>query len=311
MRNYSIDTLKFLCAIFVIYIHTPSPEDWKAFIKPLTICAVPIFFMISGYMTYGKSNLNITLPNRIKYLSKIFIKVFLCFFVCSLIAKGEDSLNRLLVIFSHNFIIFNEVPFAGHLWYIAAYIYVLAIMLAVERFNLYKSLFIIAPILIIISLTFGKYSEIILGHVYPVHFTRSFLLTGLPFFTIGMMIKQIKKLPSKIVAIYSCILFYILGVIEVQYVYGHGDLFLSTVFMSISIFIIFLNVKQTTDNIFSRMGREDSLYIYLFHLFPTIILNHIADKIPYFPYYSAPLVFCLTMVLIKLLRKLKIIGRII
>ena len=57
MRNYSLDTLKFVCAIFVIFIHTPQPEIWEIYITPLIRCAVPIFFMISGYFTYGKKDL--------------------------------------------------------------------------------------------------------------------------------------------------------------------------------------------------------------------------------------------------------------
>ncbi len=54
MRNYSIDTLKLICAIIVIYAHTPQTAICKIGLTPLTHCVCPIFFMISGYLTYGK-----------------------------------------------------------------------------------------------------------------------------------------------------------------------------------------------------------------------------------------------------------------
>ena len=54
MRNYSIDTLKFICAFLVIFIHTPQPDVYYIAITPISRCAVPIFFMISGYYTFGK-----------------------------------------------------------------------------------------------------------------------------------------------------------------------------------------------------------------------------------------------------------------
>lgn len=46
-RNYSIDILKFICAILVVFLHTDCV--YHDYILPLTRCAVPCFFMISGY----------------------------------------------------------------------------------------------------------------------------------------------------------------------------------------------------------------------------------------------------------------------
>ena len=45
-RNYSIDILKFICAILVVFLHTDCV--YHDYILPLTRCAVPCFFMISG-----------------------------------------------------------------------------------------------------------------------------------------------------------------------------------------------------------------------------------------------------------------------
>lgn len=310
MRNYSIDTLKFICAILVIYIHTPQPEIWDTYITPIIRCAVPIFFMISGYYTYGKNNLNDAIKKRIIYMLKIFAWSFLLYATCFIVVNKKDSLEHQQILYSHKFLLFQAIPYGMHLWYLHAYIYVLIILLIVEKFNLYKWLFHATPILLITALIIGKYSDYFGGKELHIH-TRNFLFTGLPFFAIGMIIKQCKKLPNQYITIILCLISYIVGIFEVIHAKGGGDWYASTIILSTSIFILFLNTKQTRDNIFSKIGREDSLYIYLLHFLFAIFISIVGKQIPYLPYYSAPLVFCLTMTLIKLLRKLKIIGKII
>jgi hypothetical protein len=196
-----------------------------------------------------------------------------------------------------------------HLWYIVAYIYVLLIILLVNRYNLYKWLFFITPILLLTALTIGKYSEFILGHSFPTNYTRNFLFTGLPFFTLGMAIKKTKRLPNIYIAAVSCIVFYILGYNEILYVKNLGDYYASTIFLSLSIFILFLNIKQVKDNTFSRFGRENSLYIYLMHFFIATGITLLSNKLTFLPYFSALITLSLTLFLIYILRKLKIIGK--
>ena len=311
MRNYSFDTLKLICAIFVIFIHTPQPVFWGNYITPLIRCAVPIFFMISGYFTYGKTDIAHTIRKRVIHLLKIFGIVFLFYFSFSLIANGKDSLEHLSILFSYNFILLNSVPCSMHLWYIVAYIYVLLIILIIEKFNLYKLLYFITPILLLTALIIGKYSEIILGNSFPGNYTRNFLFTGLPFFTLGMIIKKAKQLPNIYIAGVSCIVFYILGVVEVLYVKSIGDYYASTIFLSLSIFILFINIKQVKDNIFSKTGRKDSLYIYLLHFIIATGITLLSNTFTYLPYFSALITLLLTLISIYILRKLKIIGKII
>lgn len=51
MRNYSFDVLKLFLSLLVVFIHIHVP--WRDFILPLTRCAVPCFFMISGFFLYN------------------------------------------------------------------------------------------------------------------------------------------------------------------------------------------------------------------------------------------------------------------
>ena len=50
-RNHLIDSLRFLCALLVVFIH--CEYQYKSYILPITDVAVPLFFALSGYFTYG------------------------------------------------------------------------------------------------------------------------------------------------------------------------------------------------------------------------------------------------------------------
>ena len=56
-RLYNIDSLKFLCAVLVIFLHVRTP--YQEYILPLTRCAVPCFFMISGYLIFTNDKLKL------------------------------------------------------------------------------------------------------------------------------------------------------------------------------------------------------------------------------------------------------------
>lgn len=61
-RNYSIDILKFICAILVVFLHTDCV--YHDYILPLTRCAVPCFFMISGYLLFNDGDIEISRLKR-------------------------------------------------------------------------------------------------------------------------------------------------------------------------------------------------------------------------------------------------------
>lgn len=314
MRNHSIDTLKFICAVCVIAIHTPQPEEIQTYITPLLCCAVPVFFMISGYFTYGKKNLAETITRRIKDLIKVFCWAIAIYIICFGVTNGRDSLQHLTHFLSPQFLIFNSVALGMHLWYIAAYIYVLAIIYFIDKFNLYKILYCSIPILLAGGLLLGKYGEIILNHPTNGFLTRNFLFTGLPYFSIGMLIKSKHKNKQPIIPLIVFIIFYIVGILETKIPnLSNGDWFATTIPLSISMFMFFTNIQQSKDNILSKTGREDSFYIYIFHFMFAIIITKVYDatNAGYLSYCSTLIVLVVTILFTHILRKTKIIGKFI
>lgn len=320
MRNHSLDTLKFICAILVICIHTPQPLWLQPIIDPLQRSAVPIFFMISGYFTYG-ANLDSKIRKRVIYILKIFGISFLLYLLQHIIhSRSLDFINIILYNIK-TMILYNEVMFGCHLWYIPAYLYVLIIVWLVNKYKLFQYLYYAVPPLLIAGLYFGKYHEIITGHSHMVYISRNFLFTGLPFFAIGLYIKNketvIKASINRNKALIGFIVCYCIGLVECLYLNLYevtGDMYITTTFAAIFLFVYFLNGKQVNENCLSITGRYESLYIYMFHGLIITEIYKIILKVSldtYWPYISTITVLFITMVFIKFLKKTGIIGKLI
>ena len=189
-RNYSIDALKFVCAVMVVFLHTSF--RYQDYVRPLLRCAVPCFFMVSGYLLYNKDNIG---KPRLKRNAVRVLKIILWSTLLFAVFKefAELVLHKQLYVPSVNqlfdFIFFNENPFAFHLWYLGAYLYVLIIVYFVDKFDKWKYLFALIPVLLLGDLLLGKYSLVTLGKEFPVVYVRNFLFVGLPYFAIGAWLK--------------------------------------------------------------------------------------------------------------------------
>ena len=53
MRNRTFDLFKWAAALFVLLLHVPFPGDVGGTVRMFARWAVPFFFMVSGYFTYG------------------------------------------------------------------------------------------------------------------------------------------------------------------------------------------------------------------------------------------------------------------
>lgn len=190
MRNHSIDTLKCICAILVVFLHTPSV--YGDAIKPLTRCAVPCFFMISGYFMYQHENMGLKIQKGLRKMAWIFVWSTMLFATVREIASVflNDEFYTLSSSDVMNFFLFNVNPFAGHLWYISAYFYVLIIAYFIDKIKAWKQVCYLIPFLLMADLAFGKYSLLIWNREFPYYLLRNFLFVGIPYFSLGVLIKE-------------------------------------------------------------------------------------------------------------------------
>lgn len=194
-RFNNIDALKFVCAVLVILLHDHTP--YSDYVLPITRCAVPCFFIISGYLIFNvdKEKFAAHLKNGVSKMLQIMVWSTVLFAVVKFVFafKNDDfsflSRNALV-----DFILLNENPFGFHLWYIGAYLYVLIIVYLLLQKGKLKWVYYAIPFLLIADLCFGKYSLLIWHREFPVVWLRNFLFVGIPYFAIGMMLKQYKNM---------------------------------------------------------------------------------------------------------------------
>lgn len=219
-----------------------------------------------------------------------------------------------------DFLFFNVNPFGGHLWYISAYIYVLMIAYALNRYRLWKPVFCLIPFLLVVDLAFGKYSLLLWGGEIPYIYLRNFLFVGLPYFALGAWIKARDIHYKYKYLVLGIGIFCLTSFIEYEFLHFLGknpvrDHYLSTTGLSVCLFLLFLGMKQDKPNLLSEIGEKDSLYIYVFHpLFIYYFFPAVNKMFPHplwisFYSYAAPLLaVTLTLVLVSMLKRARMLS---
>ena len=274
MRTKNIDILKSICAFFVVCIHIPLPGIIGDYFTSITRIAVPILFMITGYF-YTDIVKNCGVIRQIKKIFKLVIEpniiylVWKCFYSAIIhnidVFKNTFTLGNLL-----KFLLLNESPFNGHLWYLSAILYVLIIVLIANKLNCNKLLYLLTPILLLCDLIFGKYSIVIWGREFPYILVRNFLFVGIPYFCIGHLIRDgLGKNISKCMSGWMILLFSLTSLLE-HFILVSIDMnatrdhYISTTFLAVAVFIFILkyNSNQNNEDTVPKMIGGKMLLIY-------------------------------------------------
>lgn len=194
-RNVYLDYLKIICTFLVVYIHAGLNTG---FISSISMVAVPVFFIISGYLYQAVTVKKGKQKYQIIRISKLFLLSFLFYIAWSGVAlpllKGETVAlgEQISLVAVAKLLFLNATTYGYHLWYLAALVYVLVIETAVDKAdseNLRKfadvcSLALVAAG-IIISLVCAAFNM-----PYRIEIVRNFLFEGYPMFHIGKIIAE-------------------------------------------------------------------------------------------------------------------------
>lgn len=286
-RNYNLDFLKFICSFLVICAHAPIPGLFGDILLPFVRVTVPLFFMITGYYySHSKERGNET--GQIKKIAKLFAGANLLYFLFMFLlicVKGDPVTAFLRDVFDIRsilaFVVLNESPFWGHLWYLGAILYVLLIVFLFEKKWDRTRLYPLVPVLLLMDLVFGKYSLLLLGKSIPYIFVRNFLFVGLPYFLIGDMVYTRKiqcRSPYFIVLslLFACTTLLERNFLEMLHLNAAREHYISTTFLAISVFLPAVRFESKTDRKWFRrlcsVGANHSTNIYILHpLFLTIL----------------------------------------
>lgn len=286
----SIDSLKFICALMVVCIHVFFVIN--PYVKQIYLIAVPIFYMITGYFLLSDNSSHSV--HRIKKNLKKAVRI-------TIVANIVYAIINYLVfrLTHYNFwelILFGDA-ISGHLWYLTALIESLIVLWVIKRFGLIKVVPYIIIAGLILNLIFGSYywlffqvpPRIPIAGIYTIlDINRNFFTTALPFMLIGGYIGRGRVWPKRQAFLWVTV-FIVLTTLEYKYVVLMSDswnlngcVLISTVFLSIAVFQLFLNLNHPSFFIrkTSSWGQKYSLDIYIYHMMVKLLLIRLMLSLP-------------------------------
>lgn len=186
-RQSSLDVLKCVAAFFVVCIHYGVPE-----MCPLVRCAVPVFFMISGYYYPMLEE------------KKTFWRHFRKLFVMVLVATSIYLMWELQHVMRHGewqewidnllrpgrlarWVVYNESLFGFQLWYFYALLYDLLLLHYADKWKLTSCFKWLVPLLLAVYF-FAHYTHSHFSLSAQIY--RNWLVWGLPCMMLGRWIRE-------------------------------------------------------------------------------------------------------------------------
>ncbi|MDO4586972.1 MAG: acyltransferase [Planctomycetia bacterium] len=281
-RNYCIDFLRAIMAFLVVCNHIPFRSEIWEFFFPICRTAVPFFFMVSGYFNESLKNRDGFAQRQIRKIAFLVLYSNLFFFIYHISIKflaNENVSHYIFDCFSlqriATFFLLNSSQFEGSLWFLGTLLYCLILTFFVRRLHWINAVLAIVPILFGLNIILGKYFFFLTGHNLPWTAVRNVLFVGVPYFYLGIFIRnhqaKIEQLLNKRMLIALIFIFYCIIVCENEIHLrfnpnGVTDFFIFLPFLTASIFLLAISYPELSKNsVVSQIGFQYSLMIYIIH----------------------------------------------
>lgn len=196
-RNLSLECCKLLAACFVVFLHIPFPGTFGQWIVCLSRFAVPLFFAVSGWFSFGVSAQKLKKRFGHILLLELFGDILYASWRCFRDYLAGESLSWCLryqipdIQALKLWLFWSVDPFAGHLWYLSATCLCYAVLWGYTRLDRkdYRPLYICGLTLLLGSFAMGEFSRFT-GLRVDYRICRSGFFTGLPMFLLGMFLRE-------------------------------------------------------------------------------------------------------------------------
>lgn len=298
----NLDLAKFISAFLVIAIHTqPFLESMPLinlyFVQVVCRIAVPLFFVISGYLFFRKLNHQEDNFNKLKHtilrLTKLYFIYTIIYLPFSYLQYGTINLHNLLSYLRG--LLFNGSYY--HLWFFPALIFAIMVIYYLRKYYSYQKITCISLILYLIGMSFNLYGNYLGLNIVDIYLKifdtfRNGLFFGMFFVSVGALFTQtdIKKISLKN-SFMMLIVGLILLVFEVTSIYNLGymqsisSMFASLVVVVPALFACLITSKQIKLKI-SKYMRSVSIIIYAIHVIVIILLGvvlpNLSGEVVYF-----------------------------
>ena len=287
-RNYSLDFMKFFCIAAIVCIHLAPFAGSTIGVIINTLCrvALPLIFICSGYLFLSKFSKNHSKKYFFKML-KYFVIWNILYFILLICINilFRNNISELIYYFLSNFkitdIYYGEGMIEFHLWYLTAMVLIVPILYFIVKYKLINKALIVSGILNILGIFIYN-----LGHLKN---NRDVIFFTLFYCTLGMYLKSKediirKKLKNKINGVYILLIlvFTLTSLIE-RFIYDSvftktSDFYISTIPLSILIFLLCITKIKEKDNILCKVGRK-SFGIYVIHIGVINVVNVFLYKV--------------------------------
>lgn len=285
--------MEFIAAIGVIFVHIHIPGATGSILASMGLWGTIYFFLISGYACYGEKEI---MGGKIKKRWKrnaavtvIIVAAYIAFTILSKYMWEPDIFHE----FMQNFkdpVLYIRMIFLGDfelfrsdaLWYMVALLYNYIFFYLIVKYVPIKVVYIMIVPFLLLRIGMETYVN---SFDASWHLTANTIVGGTPIMLIGYAIaankEKIQKLSiSNLIAavIVTMLIMFVTVIFKV------GIIDISQPFKILIAVLIFLLAMRTPQwsfsNIIAKLGREDSMYIYLIHFFFIAIIEHYESSIP-------------------------------
>ena len=284
-RNNCLNILKCIACFGVVFIHITFPGTLGDIVKYASTFAVPLFFMIAGYYSYGCTDEKI--KKRVIKITNILVFGILWFLAYNIVFQIKE--HTLVTWLANNFnwktpikfFAFCTISWAIPLWYLIAMAETYFVWMFVVRFKQEDKvtkftyvLFFFGALLTVIVDSFGLNWS----------FKINFICRAMPWFMFGYLVKQ--KYESKLIAVKNQTLF-LIAITE-------WVITLSAVLLKTTVNYNYVGVLLTAPALFLIGIKNPDISI-------SSPVEYIGEKLSLFIYIFHPLVSSAVMVAMKLL----------
>lgn len=268
-RVLSFDFFKCFACIAVCMIHcrvyTVSPIG--NYISACSKWAVPFFFMISGYF-YAGGGAARKLKHTLKLILLAVCYYFVFHYVCYCIIRNhsisEEISTYVSVISILKFILFNSPLCYSHLWYLFSLLYCYIFMYFSDKFIVNKKWKNIYAIFVLLFYSVNIEFFPVFKTRAMLDFCNSFFVRCLPFFFIGMCVKEnIARIKS--VNLWVLLPLFMTSVFE-NIQYGECQFYFSSYFIAVVLLLYCAKKPNLNNGFINFIGRELSTYVYIIHM---------------------------------------------
>ena len=271
LRNQNIDAVRGIACIFVVLVHCVLPGEFGQYVISYARFAVPFFLLVSGWFAYSPDQTIALAKAKRKLKDTVLLTVsatllYIAWNSYNQYHPRRPILHWLTSYFSqqdawYNFFVYNRAVFlCSVMYYLFMMIYVYILVIGVGKLGLSRKIRWFIPI--------GLVWNYVLGAVVraPWFHSGNFLLTALPFFLLGGLLRERfeeKPLPRKALWI-ALAVGMVLTFVESKRL-GDVYCYLGSMVTAVSVLLLCVGGTGAMPGWLAAFGRKYSTYVFILH----------------------------------------------